>query len=152
MSASPSIQLAGTVRNYRHRKANLHKSSRPTPDQSALLSLLLFSLSHLTAATYTLFSMSGAQQASERAWVDPALLPDDANTDISSITGSAPDYVKQLVCNTFYSYGVGTDPSTFGYAVGRATRFVDVSVERSMEKLGRLEGTTVAELTVTKGE
>ncbi|KAJ7641880.1 HotDog domain-containing protein [Roridomyces roridus] len=98
--------------------------------------------------------MTSAQQQvppETRAWVEPALLPDDAHAVISSITGSAPNYVKQLVCNTFYSYGVGADPDAFGYAVGRATRFTEISIERSVEKLGRLEGRTVAEVVVTKG-
>ncbi|KAJ7743902.1 HotDog domain-containing protein [Mycena maculata] len=85
----------------------------------------------------------------DKAWVEPAALPDDSDVDIASIGGTAPDYVKQLACNTFYAYGVG-DPDAFGYAVGRATRFIDISVDRRMERAGRLEATTVAELTVTR--
>ncbi|KAJ6617121.1 HotDog domain-containing protein [Mycena sp. CBHHK59/15] len=84
-----------------------------------------------------------------KAWVDPASLPRDSGVDVSSIAGNAPDYVKQLSCNTFYAYGVG-EPESFGYAVGRATKFVEINIERSMEKAGRLEATTVAELAVTK--
>ncbi|KAJ6489434.1 HotDog domain-containing protein [Mycena vulgaris] len=91
-----------------------------------------------------------AKSATSKPWIDPAALPDDCAVVLSRIAGNAPDYVKQLSCNTFYSYGVGDDPAAFGYAVGRATRFVDISIERSMERAGRLEATTVAELTVTK--
>ncbi|KAJ7473478.1 HotDog domain-containing protein [Mycena latifolia] len=85
-----------------------------------------------------------------KPWIDPAALPDDGAIDLASIGGNAPAYVKQLCCNTFYAYGVGVDPQAFGYPVGRATRFVDMSIERSRERAGRLEATTVAELTVTK--
>ncbi|KAJ7057834.1 HotDog domain-containing protein [Mycena amicta] len=81
--------------------------------------------------------------SSSKAWVDPSALPDDVDVDVGLIVGSAPEYVKQLVCNTFYSYGVGT-PDAFGYAVGRATRFVE------MNRAGRMEALTVAEVTVTK--
>jgi len=86
----------------------------------------------------------------QKPWIDPAALPHDVAVDLATIGGTAPDYVKQLACNTFYAYGVGGDPDAFGYAVGRATCFVDISVERSMERAGRLEATTVAEVTVTK--
>ncbi|KAJ7627978.1 HotDog domain-containing protein [Mycena polygramma] len=85
-----------------------------------------------------------------KAWVEPAALPDDLNADIPAIAGNAPDYVKQLACNTFYSYGVGAHPDAFGYAVGRATRFVEMSVERCRERAGRMEARTVAEVVVTK--
>lgn len=81
------------------------------------------------------------------AWVDPTSLPDHG--DITSISGNAPDYVKQLNYNTFVSYGVG-DEDSFGYKVGKAVRFVDVSLDRPLERHGRMEATTVAELIVTK--
>lgn len=81
-------------------------------------------------------------------WVDPASLPNHG--DISNISGNAPDYVKQLNLNTYISYGVGTD-ETFGYKVGKAVKFVDISIDRKQERRGRLEATTVAELVVSKG-
>ncbi|KAF7342291.1 4HBT domain-containing protein [Mycena venus] len=84
-----------------------------------------------------------------KAWVDPAALPNDAGADIAAIAGNVPTYGKQLACNVFYSYGVG-DRDQFGYAVGRATRFVEMSVEHSRERAGRMEAVTVAEVAVTK--
>ncbi|KAJ7200877.1 HotDog domain-containing protein [Mycena pura] len=81
-------------------------------------------------------------------WVDPAALPHDLDADIASIAGSAPDYVKQLVCNTFYAYGVGP-ADVFGHAVGRATRFVDMSIQPSLGRAGRMEAVTVAEVAIT---
>ncbi|KAJ7815934.1 HotDog domain-containing protein [Mycena leptocephala] len=74
-----------------------------------------------------------------KAWVDPATLPVDPGADIAAIAGNAPDYVKQLTCNVFYAYGV-VDRDVFGYAVGRATRFVEM----------RVGAVTVAEVGVTK--
>lgn len=47
-----------------------------------------------------------------KAWVDPASLPDYG--DITAIEGNAPDYVKQLNSNTYFSYGVG-DEDCFGH-------------------------------------
>ncbi|KAF9444299.1 hypothetical protein P691DRAFT_736695 [Macrolepiota fuliginosa MF-IS2] len=82
-----------------------------------------------------------------KPWVDPASLPNHG--DISSITGNAADYIKQLNLNTYISYGVGTE-DTFGYKVGKAVKFVDISVDCKEERKGRLEATTVAELIVTK--
>ncbi|KAJ7097462.1 HotDog domain-containing protein [Mycena epipterygia] len=90
------------------------------------------------------------QSGAARPWIDPAALPHDRAVDVSSIGGNAPDYVKQLTGNTFYAYGVGSARDSFGYAVGRATRFVDMSIHRSMERAGRLEATTIAEVEVTK--
>ncbi|KAJ7615175.1 hypothetical protein B0H17DRAFT_1164760 [Mycena rosella] len=89
-------------------------------------------------------------QSAPKPWIDPAALPNDRAVTVESIAGNAPDYVKRLSCNTFYAYGVGADPAAFGYDVGRATKFVNISIERSMERAGRLEATTIAELTVTK--
>ncbi|KAF8880791.1 HotDog domain-containing protein [Infundibulicybe gibba] len=83
-----------------------------------------------------------------KAWVDPASLPDYG--DISSIGGNAPDYVKQLNHNTYYSYGVGDDEDCFGHKVGKAVKFVEVSVDRRLERQGRMEATTVAEIVVSK--
>lgn len=81
---------------------------------------------------------------SSTAWVDPALLPDQGDT--SSITGNVPDYIKQLCYNTYIAYGVGEE-GCFGYEVGKAVKFIDINVNRNR---GRLEATTVSELTVTK--
>ena len=46
-------------------------------------------------------------------------------------------------------YGVG-EPYAFGYTVGKAVKFVEVNVNRNMDRKGRLEATTVAEVEVTK--
>ncbi|KAF8901424.1 HotDog domain-containing protein [Mucidula mucida] len=81
-------------------------------------------------------------------WVDPASLPDQG--DISSTAGNAPDYVKQLNYNTFFSYGVG-DAECFGYKAGKDVKFVDVTVDRSLEHHGRMEATTIAEVVVNRG-
>jgi acyl-coenzyme A thioesterase 13 len=70
--------------------------------------------------------------------------------DISSIGGNAPDYVKQLNYNTFHSYGVG-DEDCFAHNVGKTVKFVQVNINRKLERQGRLEATTVAEVVVTKG-
>jgi acyl-coenzyme A thioesterase 13 len=48
------------------------------------------------------------------------------------------------------SYGVGEEDS-FGYRVGKAVRFVEVNVNKKLERQGRLEATTIAEIMVTKG-
>ena len=82
-----------------------------------------------------------------KAWVDPASLPHCHHE--SPIKGNAPDYVKQLNYNTFMSYGVGEEDS-FGYTVGNAVRFVEVNVNKKLERQGRLEATTIAEIVVTK--
>ncbi|KAK7042104.1 4HBT domain-containing protein [Favolaschia claudopus] len=92
---------------------------------------------------------STSNSSNSKPWVDPAALPDAPAVDVSAISGNVPDYAKQLVCNVFHSYGVG-EPDQFGYAVGRATRFVDMSVEHGSERAGRMEGTTVAEVAVAK--
>lgn len=86
-------------------------------------------------------------RTTSKAWVDPASLPDYG--DVSSITGNAPDYVKQLNHNTFFSYGVG-DEDCFGHKVGSSVKFVDVSIDKRQERHGRLEATTVAEIIVSK--
>jgi acyl-coenzyme A thioesterase 13 len=93
-------------------------------------------------------SQSRTQPA--KAWVDPASLP-DYGVDTSSISGNVPDYVKQLNSNTYFSYGVG-DEDSFGYRVGKAVKFVEVNVDRRIERQDRLEATTVAEVLVTKRE
>lgn len=84
----------------------------------------------------------------DKAWVDPASLPHYHHE--SPIKGNAPDYVKQLLYNTFMSYGVGEEDS-FGYRVGKSVRFVEVNVNKKLERQGRLEATTIAEIFVTKG-
>lgn len=91
---------------------------------------------------------SRSHSSRTNVWVDPASLPDAG--DISTIGGNAPDYVKQLNQNTFSSYGVGHD-DCFGYKVGRAVKFVDVSVDQLHHRRNRLEASTVAELVVNKG-
>ena len=48
------------------------------------------------------------------------------------------------------AYGVGEQDS-FGYRVGKAVRFVEVNVNKKLERQGRLESTTIAEIMVTKG-
>ncbi|KAM6501049.1 HotDog domain containing protein [Amanita muscaria] len=83
----------------------------------------------------------------QRAWVDPASLP--THGDISTVAGNAPDYVKQLNNNTYMSYGVGAE-ECFGYKVGKSVKFVKVTVERNMQRQGRLSATTVAEVDVSK--
>lgn len=82
-----------------------------------------------------------------KAWVDPASLPHYHHE--SPIKGNVSDYVKQLNYNTFMSYGVGEEDS-FGHKVGKAIRFVEVNVNEKLERQGRLEATTVAEVVVTK--
>jgi len=46
-------------------------------------------------------------------------------------------------------YGVG-EPDTFGYTVGKAVKFVEVNVNRKVDRKERSEATTVAEIEVTK--
>ncbi|KAF7335212.1 4HBT domain-containing protein [Mycena sanguinolenta] len=105
--------------------------------------------------------MSPTPTATE--WVDPTLLPDDpasrASLAAQEIAGNVPAYAKQLVCNVFFAYGVGDERDQFGYAVGRATRFVEMSVypvkSESQQGSGRtktprMEAVTVAEVAVTK--
>lgn len=48
-------------------------------------------------------------------------------------------------------YGVGEE-DCFGYKVGKAVKFTEVNVNRKLERQGRLEATTIAELEVTKRE
>ncbi|TRM69198.1 HotDog domain-containing protein [Schizophyllum amplum] len=100
-----------------------------------------------SSSTSSHYSRSAKSTSSRRAWVEPAALPNYG--DISLITGNAPDYVKQLTCNTFYGYGVG-EGDAFGSAVGHAVRFKEISIDRKLEKQGRFEATTVADLLVTK--
>jgi acyl-coenzyme A thioesterase 13 len=92
---------------------------------------------------------STSRTQKQKAWVDPASLPNYG--DVASISGNVPDYVKQLNLNTYHSYGVG-DEDCFGHQVGKAVKFVEVSVNRSDERQGRMEATTVAEVTVSKRE
>ncbi|KAJ7156310.1 HotDog domain-containing protein [Mycena filopes] len=97
-----------------------------------------------------------------KPWVDPSALPPDPLTSastIASIAGNVPPSIKQLTCNTFFAYGVGSrhpydsDPTeyeTFGYAVGRAVRFVEMRVEYPEERGGRMEAVVVQEVSVAK--
>ncbi|KAF4612800.1 hypothetical protein D9613_011844 [Agrocybe pediades] len=92
---------------------------------------------------------SRSRSKAEKAWVDPASLPHHGHA--SYIAGNTPDYVKQLNYNTFMCYGVGEE-DCFGYKVGKAVKFTDVNVNRKMERQGRLEATTTAEIEVTRRE
>jgi len=69
--------------------------------------------------------------------------------DASQIQGNVSHYVKQLILNTFIAYGAG-DEHCFGHSVAKAVKFVDVSAHGSHEKQGRMEATTIAEITVSK--
>ncbi|KAI3607456.1 Thioesterase [Moniliophthora roreri] len=106
----------------------------------------------MSTSSYSRSSTSSSKQSSRsskpaQAWVDPASLPDSG--DISTVHGNAPDYIKQLNNNTFFSYGVGNE-NCFGYQVGKDVKFVDINIDRKLERQGRLEATTVAEVTVNK--
>ncbi|KAH8833762.1 HotDog domain-containing protein [Flagelloscypha sp. PMI_526] len=90
---------------------------------------------------------SHVSDASRDVWVNPLDLPDSYHP--FDISGNAPDLVKRLNYNTFMSYGVG-DENSFGHLVGKAVKFVDVSLERNLDRCGRMEATTIAELTVNK--
>ena len=106
------------------------------------------SFSHYPAGLSSRTRQDGSvRPPTSKVWVDPASLPDSG--DISTIHGNAPDYVKQLNNNTFFSYGVG-DEQCFGYQVGKDVKFVDISIDRKLERQGRMEATTVAEVTVNK--
>ncbi|KAF5384402.1 hypothetical protein D9615_003117 [Tricholomella constricta] len=105
------------------------------------------SMSALSTSTHSHVSRPSSHRPSGKAWVDPASLPDYG--DISTIRGNAPDYVKQLNSNTYFSYGVG-DEHCFGHKVGKTVKFVDVSIDRRQERQGRMEATTVAEVQVSK--
>ena len=95
----------------------------------------------------THYARTVRNKPSRRAWVEPAALPDYG--DVTLIRGNAPDYVKQLMCNTFYGYGVG-EGDAFGSTVGHSVIFKEISIDRQLEKQGRFEAVTVAELLVTK--
>ena len=90
---------------------------------------------------------SPSHRPSRAAWVDPASLSNYG--DVSSISGNVSSHVKQLILNTYMAYGAG-DENCFGHAIAKAVKFVNVNVSRSEEKNGRMEATTVAEVTVTK--
>jgi acyl-coenzyme A thioesterase 13 len=115
----------------------------PSSDSSTLSALSTDIASHASSFPLTPYTQA------VKAWVDPASLPHYHHD--SQINGNAPDYVKQLNYNTFMSYGVGEEDS-FGYKVGKAVRFVEVNVNKKLERQGRLEATTIAEVVVTKRE
>ncbi|KAF8057017.1 HotDog domain-containing protein [Lyophyllum atratum] len=117
--------------------SRLHSSAATTSSMSALSTN---THSHVP-------SHVPSRRPSGKAWVDPASLPDHG--DVSTIRGNAPDYVKQLNSNTYFSYGVG-DEHCFGHKVGKTVKFVDVSIDRIQERQGRMEATTIAEVQVTK--
>ncbi|KAF8627131.1 hypothetical protein AX17_006350 [Amanita inopinata Kibby_2008] len=118
----------------RFQSSSLHASASP-------------SLSTDVGSSVSIATTSRQSTERRKAWVDPASLPNYG--DISAIGGNAPDYVKQLNYNTYISYGVGNE-DCFGHKVGMAVRFVEVSIDRKMERQGRLAATTVAEIEVTK--
>lgn len=95
----------------------------------------------------------------KRAWVDPESL---SSADIlqldyhdaSLITGNVPLRVKQLVLNTYASYGVG-EGGAFGHESGRRVRFVSMDVEWSQNAEGvevPRSVTLEAELVVSKSK
>ncbi|KAK7449309.1 hypothetical protein VKT23_013452 [Stygiomarasmius scandens] len=124
-----------------------------SPFSSQSISASGLSLTHSSSASISPAPSTSSNRprpsssSDRKAWVDPASLPDQG--DISSVSGNAPEYVKQLNYNTYFSYGVGAEDS-FGYQVGREVKFVDVSIDRKLERQGRLEATTIAEVTVNK--
>ncbi|KAG6820029.1 hypothetical protein H0H93_006264 [Arthromyces matolae] len=113
---------------------------RPMSSRSA-------SVSAAASSSFDTSATSPKYRTQAKAWIDPASLPNYG--DVKHIRGNAPDYVKQLNSNTFYSYGVG-DEDCFGHKVGKGVRFVDVNIDRRQERQGRMEATTVAEVVVTK--
>lgn len=118
-----------------------------------------YSHAHELANTKASVEYTQTTSSKPRIWVDPATLP--VHTHPTPVGGNAPDYVKRLNYNTVMFYGVGVEGS-FGERVGRAIRFVDVSLRRSGAvecsenggegAEGRLEATTTAEVEVTKRE
>ncbi|KAF8173457.1 HotDog domain-containing protein [Pholiota molesta] len=90
---------------------------------------------------------SEASSHQGKSWIDPATLPQYHHP--SYIGGNVADYVKRLNYNTLMFYGVG-EKGSFGYEVGKSLRFTDVSLQRDVDKHGRLQATTTAELQVTK--
>ncbi|KIK96909.1 hypothetical protein PAXRUDRAFT_268593 [Paxillus rubicundulus Ve08.2h10] len=82
-----------------------------------------------------------------KTWVDPASLSDCG--DASQIQGNVSPRVKQLILNTFITYGAG-DEQCFGHSVAKAVKFVDISAYESKEKHGRMEAITTAEVVVNK--
>ena len=122
----------------------------PFPPPHAIMSARSDSISASAAggmSVETHYPRTVRNKPSRRAWVEPAALPDYG--DVTLIRGNAPDYVKQLMCNTFYGYGVG-EGDAFGSTVGHSVMFKEISIDRQLEKQGRFEAVTVAELLVTK--
>ncbi|KAJ3986454.1 hypothetical protein F5890DRAFT_988793 [Lentinula detonsa] len=105
------------------------------------------STSALAMHSHTHDTPSSSPGSSRKVWIDPASLPNEG--DISTVSGNAPGYVKQLNYNTYHSYGVGAE-DCFGYKVGKEVKFVDVSINRKLDRQERLEATTVAEVVVNK--
>ncbi|KAJ3827194.1 HotDog domain-containing protein [Lentinula raphanica] len=105
------------------------------------------SASALAMHSHTHNTPSSSPGSSRKVWIDPASLPNEG--DITTVSGNAPDYVKQLNYNTYHSYGVGGE-ECFGYRVGKEVKFVDVSINRKLDRQERLEATTVAEVVVNK--
>ncbi|EMD37180.1 hypothetical protein CERSUDRAFT_115092 [Gelatoporia subvermispora B] len=86
----------------------------------------------------------GSKLATPTAWVDPEQLPKVG--DASSISGNAPDYVKQVTLSTLHVYGVGPK-GCFGASVGDKIRIVEVNIEKRGR---RQESSAVCEVTVTE--
>ena len=76
--------------------------------------------------------------------------------DSSLIRGNAPASAKRLVKNVFDEYGVGRG-GCFGDSVGGSVRLVEVSANGYHQRIepaglkGRLEASTVAEVTISPG-
>lgn len=84
----------------------------------------------------------------QKHWIDPYALPKSG--DVSHVEGNVSNEIKQLVQNTFVSYGVGDD-DCFAAAAGKQARFVEVRV--STKVVGgkeKTDCTTVWEAIVTK--
>lgn len=86
----------------------------------------------------------------QKHWIDPFALPNSG--DISHVKGNVSDEIKQLVQNTFVSYGIGDD-DCFAAAAGKEARFMEVHVSKK-DVAGRekTDCTTVWEAIVTKSK
>lgn len=147
-------RFIGRLKGTRASHSTFYFYSSPSHNALAMSSRLTTtsastSLSTLTESIQPHDLHPSSHRDSSKAWVDPASLPNHHHA--SFIGGNTPDYVKQLNYNTFMCYGVGEE-DCFGYKVGKAVKFTEVNVNRKLERQGRLEATTIAELEVTKRE
>ncbi|KAI0267333.1 Thioesterase/thiol ester dehydrase-isomerase [Gloeopeniophorella convolvens] len=79
-------------------------------------------------------------------WVDPQALP-DSEYNIGDIAGNVPDYAKRLACNTFVSYGIGSEDA---FGVWKAFRVTEMTTQRNVRHGDRLEAVVTCELVVQK--